>query len=340
MRFKELAAALKKNVAPLWFITGEEPLLMIEAADAVRSAARAAGCTERQILDARANWDWSQLFDACRAMSLFSEKRIIEVRLSSFRVGVKGAQALGELADEPLEDVVVIVSMPSDWSVKKLAWFKKLAAKAQLVECAPVGAGELPLWFRERLARHELTAEAEAVEELASRCEGNLLAAAQEVLKLAYQYPKGTRITGEMIKNGVLDVARFNTEKLLEAALSGDAGKALRIVENIEAEGESIPAILWQITDEVRLALLTRTLLDAGRSPRDALWEAGVRGQDKAARIRSCAQRNSAVRLEAALMLCADIERLGKGLVVKDKDGDPWLELASLTTFLAHPKAS
>ncbi len=338
MRFKELAGRLAKGVAPLWLVTGEEPLLMIEACDAIRAAARQAGCTERQILDARANWDWSQVFDACRAMSLFAEKRIVEVRLASFRVGTKGSEALTALAAEPLEGVVVIVSMPSDWSVKKLAWYKKLTAAAEVVECSPVTASDLPLWLRERLARHELSADAEAIELLTQRCEGNLLAASQEVLKLAYQYEKGTRITGDMVKSGVLDVARFDTEKLLDAALTGDAGRALRILENLEGEGESIPAVLWQVTDEVRLALLTRSFMDAGKMAREALWDAGVRGIDKAARIRACAQRNSRPRLEAALMLCADIERLGKGLVVKERDSDPWLEMASLTTFLANPK--
>ena len=338
MRFKELAGHLAKGVAPLWLVTGEEPLLMIEACDAIRAAARRDGATERQILDARANWDWSQLFDACRAMSLFAEKRIVEVRLASFRVGTKGSEALTALANEPLENIVVIISMPSDWSVKKLAWYKKLTAAAEVVECAPVSASELPLWLRERLARYELSADADAIELLATRCEGNLLAASQEVLKLAYQYEKGTRITSEMIRSGVLDVARFDTEKLLDAAFTGDAAKALRVIENLQSEGEAIPSILWQITDEVRLALLVRTFLDANRTPRDALWEAGVRGPDKSARIRACAQRNSRARLEAALMLCADIERLGKGLTVKEKNSDPWLELESLATFVANPK--
>ena len=338
MRFKELAGHLAKGVAPLWLVTGEEPLLMIEACDAIRAAARRDGATERQILDARANWDWSQLFDACRAMSLFAEKRIVEVRLASFRVGTKGSEALTALANEPLENIVVIISMPSDWSVKKLAWYKKLTAAAEVVECAPVSASELPLWLRERLARYELSADADAIELLATRCEGNLLAASQEVLKLAYQYEKGTRITSEMIRSGVLDVARFDTEKLLDAAFTGDAAKALRVIENLQSEGEAIPSILWQITDEVRLALLVRTFLDANRTPRDALWEAGVRGPDKSARIRACAQRNSCARLEAALMLCADIERLGKGLTVKEKNSDPWLELESLATFVANPK--
>ena len=338
MRFKELAGHLAKGVAPLWLVTGEEPLLMIEACDAIRAAARRDGATERQILDARANWDWSQLFDACRAMSLFAEKRIVEVRLASFRVGTKGSEALTALANEPLENIVVIISMPSDWSVKKLAWYKKLTAAAEVVECAPVSASELPLWLRERLARYELSADADAIELLATRCEGNLLAASQEVLKLAYQYEKGTRITSEMIRSGVLDVARFDTEKLLDAAFTGDAAKALRVIENLQSEGEAIPSILWQITDEVRLALLVRTFLDANRTPRDALWEAGVRGLDKSARIRACAQRNSRARLEAALMLCADIERLGKGLTVKEKNSNPWLELESLATFVANPK--
>ena len=171
---------------------------------------------------------------------------------------------------------------------------------------------------------------------LTERCEGNLLAAAQEVLKLAYQYPKGTRITAEMIERAVGDVARFDIENLISATFTGDAAKALRIVENLKAEGEAMPAIVWQFTDETRAALLTRTYMDQGENVRDAMMHAGVRGFDKTARIQSVVNRNNARRLEAALTLCADLDRLGKGLKVKDRDSDVWLELASLAAFLAH----
>lgn len=336
MRFKELAGKLTGEPAKLWLVTGEEPLLMIEAADMIRAAAKKAGYGERQILNGQANWDWSQVREACTSMSLFAEKRIVELRLASFRVGTKGAEALTALASAPLEDTIVIVSMPSDWTVKKLAWYKKLSAAAQVVECAAVTVKELPLWFRERLARHELSADGDAVNLLTERCEGNLLAAAQEVLKLAYQYPKGTRITAEMIERAVGDVARFDIENLISATFTGDAAKALRIVENLKAEGEAMPAIVWQFTDETRAALLTRTYMDQGENVRDAMMHAGVRGFDKTARIQSVVNRNNSRRLEAALTLCADLDRLGKGLKIKDRDSDVWLELASLAAFLAH----
>ena len=142
---------------------------MLEAVDMIRQKARAEGCTEREVLNASGTWDWSKLIDACQAMSLFGDKKIVELRLSSPRPGVKGADMLGRVPQMPLEGVVLIISVAWDWQLKSAAWFKKLTAAAQVVECAPVSARELPGWFKARLAKWGLSADPEALHILSER---------------------------------------------------------------------------------------------------------------------------------------------------------------------------
>lgn len=338
MRVNDLARNLKKgSIAPLWFITGEEPLLMIEAADAIREHAKALGFDEREVLNASATWDWSQLESACREIGLFSPQKVIELRLASFRPGVKGANALTELAKMPLDNVVVIVSMPYDWSVKKLAWFKALSSAAEFVECPLVGIKELPDWFANRFKLQGQDAEKEACEILSARCEGNLLAARQELLKLSYQYPKGTVITADMVREAVGDVSRFDATTLIDAVMTGDATRALKILESLKAEGEVIPNVLWMLDDEIRAAARVASLVGEGTSLTTALRSCAVFGPDKTRRVSSLTSRASEKKLQAALILIGDIDRIGKGLVVANRDADPWLELGSLASFLRKP---
>ena len=337
MRAQDLPRALAApELAPLWLITGEEPLVMIESADAIRARARERGYTEREVLNASATWDWYKLIDACQAMSLFGDRKIVELRMSSFRPGPKGSEVLGSLSQMTLDGVILIISMPYDWSVKKLAWYKKLTATAQVVECNPVTAKELPRWFSDRFRLQKQTADDEALQILTDRCEGNLLAARQEVLKLAYEYPEGAHITADMIRDAVSDVSRFDVEGLLDAAMLGDAPKAARIVDSLKSEGTTIPSFFWMITDEIRMACRVRSAMD-GKTARDqAMRAAGVFGPQRTTRISAAVRRMSVRKLENALMLAADIDRLSKGLTVSSRNSDVWSELMSLVTFLAR----
>ena len=335
MRYSELESYLARApLPPLWVITGEEPLLMLEAADSIRAKAREEGATEREVFNASALWDWSKLPESCQAMSLFGDKKIVELRLASPRPGVKGTQALTDIASYPLDGVTLIVTIPYDWSLKKAAWYKTLTSQAQVVECNPIPARDLPAWLAGRLAKKNLKAEPEALRILAERCEGNLLAAAHEVLKLAYLFPEGSVISEAAVTDSVRDVARFDVENLLEAMFAGDAAKALRIVENLNAAGESIPSFMWMVTDEIRMALRFRSALEAGADRSSALRQAGVWG-DRSARITRAGGRLNPRRLASALTLCADIDKISKGLVVANRDTDPWVEIAALAVFLA-----
>lgn len=337
MDFRGLKRELQSDTLNnLWLITGTEPLLMIEAADAIREKARTLGYEEREVLNASANWDWNQLLESCQAMSLFGSQKIVELRLSSFRPGTKGAEMLSQIGSFPLDGVILIVSIPYDWSIKKLKWFTSLSSAAQTVMCDTVDAKELPQWFTERLSRQKQSVTVDALKLLCDRCEGNLLAAKQELLKLAYQHPEGTEITADMVESSVTDVSRYDAENLLEATMKGDAAKAIRIVESLQGEGIAIPAFLWMLTDEIRSAARMRAALDDRQDPFTALRSAGVYGVEKQNRVKAAARRCTVKKLTNALALCADIDLLAKGLTVKPRDSDPWIELMNLVSFVAH----
>lgn len=336
MDASELTAALAGNqLAPLWLITGTEPLLMVEAADAIREKARSLGYDDREVLNAAANWDWSQVIDSCQSMSLFGSQKIVELRLNTFRPGKAGSDMLATIADMPLDGVVLVVSLPYDWSLSKASWFKKLAAAATVVQCDVIDSRKLPHWFAARFEAQKQKATPQALKLLSERCEGNLLAGKQELLKLSYQYPEGTEITEEMIADSVSDVSRFDAENLLEATLRGEAVKAARITLSLKSEGIAIPSFLWMLTDELRMAVKARTYRDEGQNEFGALKAAGVYGADRSNRVKAAIKRCSAQKLSNALIVCADIDRLSKGLTVSDRDNDPWIELLSLVTYIA-----
>lgn len=336
MRFQDLERSIHPDPQPLWVITGQEPLLMLEAADLLRQKARNAGYIERTVLNASALWNWSELFEQCQAMSLFGDKKIVELRLASAKPGVKGAQALSDVAQMPLDGVLLIITIPYDNSIKKLAWWKALTGAAELVECAALTARELPNFFKERLAKNKQSAEPEAIRILCERCEGNLLAASQEILKLAYRHPEGTVITASDVEQTVSDVSRFDTDNLLEAIAAADAAKAIRIVDNLRAKAEPIPSLMWLLTDEIRSMLKVRGLMDRGMSKESAIQKAMIWPAQKKLRINKALGRHSAKKLTTAMLLAADIDRISKGLFVADRDSDPWLEILSLVGFLAR----
>lgn len=335
MNFDDLEKNLNGPLANRWLVTGQEPLLMIEAADAIRNAAHAQGYSEREVLNASANWNWAQAVDTCQSVGLFASQKLVELRLASFRPGTKGIQMLPMLAQMPLDGIILLITIPFDWSLRKAKWFQTLVAHCQVVECSPVTEKELPAWFTKRITKQKQSLDPQALALLCERCEGNLLAARQELLKLSYQYPQGTRITADMIREAVSDVSRFDAENLLEAAFGGDAAKAARVVSSLKAEGVPIPSFLWMLSDEVRLACRVKSLTESGMPFASACKQAGVWG-DRSQRIGRACRRMSARKLASALMLCADIDRLSKGLVVRNRDSDPWLEIESLAAFLAH----
>lgn len=250
----QLGKHLQGALAPIYIISGDEPLLCQEAADAVRAAARRQGFDERQVFNADANFDWGSLLQAGASLSLFAEKRLLELRLPGGKPGDKGAAALLEYCGRPAEDTLLLISLPKlDGSAQKTKWASGLigAAHVQFVQVWPVDASHLPQWISQRLAQAGLTAHPDAVELIAARVEGNLLAAAQEVEKLKL-LAEGNQVTLETVQAAVADSARFDVFGLVDAILIGNGTHALRVLEGLRGEGVEAPVILWALARELR----------------------------------------------------------------------------------------
>ncbi|MEF9996922.1 MAG: DNA polymerase III subunit delta [Burkholderiaceae bacterium] len=322
------------RMAPLWTVTGDEPLLAIEAADAIRATARALGYTEREVIHLDARADWSQLIEAASGLSLFAERKLLELRLPSGKPGKSGGEALERLAQSCSGEVVAILSLPRlDKSGRESRWFTALGTAGVVVEIWPVDRAHLPAWIADRLKQQGQRAAPEALEFVADRVEGNLLAAHQEIAKLGLLFP-ARELTLEEVRDAVLNVSRFELTALPAALLAGDAERVARTLDGLQAEGTAIPLILWALLEDIRALLKVKAALDAGRPLPQAIRDARVWGPREDG-IRRAVNRVSRESLESALAHAADIDRISKGLRAPGRDSDPWIELKALATALA-----
>jgi DNA polymerase-3 subunit delta len=317
IRARQLDAHLKKGLAKLYAVHGAEALLALEAADRIRDAARRSGCTEREIFFAEPGADWNRLGAAAANLSLFASKRLLELRIPTGKPGVEGARAIEAWCANLGDDTVALVMLPElDWQQQKSRWFEALDATGVLVEAQPVTRDELPEWLAERLGRQDQTASVETLEWLADRVEGNLLAAKQEVDKLALLLPRG-EITLAAIREAVTDVSRFERDTLVDAIHGDDPARIARIVESLEAEGEPLPLLLWTLAEELRMMMAVA----AGQRPRRFLPPERMQALARAAK------RHDAASFGREVLRAHRIDRMIKGV----EAGDPWdgvLELA------------
>lgn len=335
-----LASRAKSGaLARIYTVAGDEPLLAIEAQDAIRAAARASGYTEREVLHLDARSDWSQLTVHARGLSLFAQRRILEIRLASGKPGPAGEQALRAHAQSASDDTLTIVSLPKlDKKQRQPDWAAALEAAGVWVEVPVIERDALPAWIAARLARQGQKAPREALEFIADRVEGHLLAAHQEIAKLALLYPPG-ELTLEQVEASVLDVARYKVFALPIAMLEGDAARVVRIMDGLRAEGEPLPLALWAVTEDLRTLLRLRSALDRGVPYGQAAREVWVR-REKDAATRAALHRVDAATLARLLARCADVDRASKGLRTPQADGDAWLELTDIALAVAAPRAS
>jgi DNA polymerase-3 subunit delta len=313
---RQLDAQLRKGVAPLYTIHGPEPLLALEAADRIREAARKSGCDSREIFFAEPGADWSRLGASAANMSLFASRRMIEIRVPTGKPGTEGAKTLAAYAAKPPDDAVTLVLLPElDWQQMKSAWVNALEAGGVMVEARAITRDELPEWLAERLARQGQKASIETLEWLAERVEGNLLAARQEVEKLALLLPAG-EIDLASIREAVTDVSRFERDTLLTAIHGNDAARVARILDSLEAEGEPLPLLLWTLTEELR----TLMAYAANQRPRRFM------PPERASALQATARKHDAASLQRETMRAHRIDRMVKGV----EAGDPWDELLDL----------
>ena len=308
-------------LAPLYVFCSDEVLLLQEAIDELRQTARAEGFSEREIYNVEGHFAWHNVIASQQSLSLFGDKKIIELRIPSGKPGKDGGDALKYVVNNLSDDIVVIISLPRlDKTSKSSVWFKALSAAAgrQVFEIGTVELSQLPAWIATRLRRNRQSVSAETLQWLATQFEGNLLAAHQEIQKLALLYPAG-EIPEDEVRESVLNVARYDMFKLTEAMLAGDVARTSRMIEGLRAEGESIVPIVWALTDEVRKLNLFKTQTEAGEYLPNLLRQNRVWGLREKL-IPQALPRLSNDFLKSALRRTGDLDRMAKGL---DKT-DPW----------------
>jgi DNA polymerase-3 subunit delta len=247
---EQLPAQLAKKLAAVYAILGDEPLLVIEAADAVRAAARQQGYAEREVYEPARGFDWGELRQAGASLSLFGGRKIVELRLASGKLAAPAAQAIVDWCESPSPEALLLVTMPRPegggwWDAP---WFQALDRAGVIAEAPPVPRSALPEWLRARLARRKQSAPREVLEYLADRVEGNLLAAHQEVQKLALLAPEG-ELTLETVADVVADVARFDPYLAAEALVARDSARYLRVLRGLRDEGEQPTFVLFALSN-------------------------------------------------------------------------------------------
>ena len=322
---EQLPQHLARGLAPLYTIVAEEPLLALEAGDRLRACAREQGYDERQLLIVESGFEWGSLAAAGASLSLFAQRRLIELRIPNGKPGVAGAEALERYSAALPPETVTVVHLPAlEWRTAQSSWFEALEAKGVLIDARPVDRSRLPRWLAGRFAQQQQSANQETLAFIAERVEGNLLAAWQEVQKLALLLPAG-KLEHEAVRRAVMDVARFDIESLSAALLAGDRAHFVRVLDGLEAEGAGLPLVLWALANDLRSAHALVRALERGLPMASALREARVFGARRGPMERAV-RRWSAAQLEQALLRAASIDRAIKGLARER----PWDALREL----------
>ena len=326
LKGEQLAAHLERELKAVYVVYGDEPLLVIEAADAIRAAARRRGFDERNVLTAMAGFNWIELHHAAGNMSLFGGRTLIDLRIPTGKPGREGGAAIQDYCANPSPDALLLVTLPGlDWGDEKAAWLKALTDAGVAVKLIPPNLAQLPAWIAGRLQRQQQEAEGDALRFIAERVEGNLLAAHQEILKLGLLHPAG-KLSLQQVQDAVLNVARYDLDGLREALLAGDVARLTRTLDGLQQEGEAPPLVLWAITEEVRALAQVKAGLRQ-RQPLDVLLkEARVWGARQAL-FKRAVQRVDAANANSALAHAALIDRLIKGAAGA---GDVWDEFLRL----------
>lgn len=321
----QFLARQPKQLAPLYTVFGAEPLLVLEAAEKLRALAREHGYADREVHTVEPGFDWNALLMAGASLSLFATQRLMEIRLPTGKPGIEGSRALEAFTQRLPDDTITLVVLPEiDWQGQKAKWFAALESAGTMIEARAIDRAALPAFLAARFSLQNQTATPDALEFLADQTEGNLLAAVQEVRKLALLAPPGD-VSLATMQDCVLDVSRFHPAQLAEAVHQGDAARLEKIVAGLKAEGEPLPLIVWQLANECRLMLRVKGLTKAGRPLRPAEEQ----------RLSRTVRRHSAASLKAVLMQAGRVDRMVKGL----DGGDPWLGLLQLGLLMSGQAA-
>ena len=323
-------AVQNNQLLPIFMISGDEPLLSQEAADSVRATARQLGYTERETFHVEGKFDWNPVLNETSSMSLFADKKIIELRIVNGKPGDQGSKALCELCETLTSDNLLLVILPKlDRNAQKSKWVKTLEAKGAHIQVWPVNSDQLPRWIKQRLGQVGIDANAEAVKILADRVEGNLLAAMQEINKLKLLSMEG-KMDASTMSSVVADSARYDLSTFVDTALGGDAQSAARALRGLHNEGTDPLSLLWAITRELRILVKASQQVAQGEHSDWALKKAGV-WDKRIPLFRGTLRRLKPAHLRMLLYQAGAIDRGIKGL----RKADVWDEISTLILSLS-----
>jgi DNA polymerase III subunit delta len=329
--------ALKRGLKSLYVLVGDEALLAQESADAIRAAARAQGYTERDVFVVDTYFKWDVLKGATQAMGLFSDKKIIELRMPTGKPGRDGGEALAAWAQgvSELDTVLCIVTLPKpDGTARKSQWYAALTTYGIEVLCDSVPRAQLPPWISARMRRHGLSAPPEVLLQMAERMEGNLLAAHQEIEKLALLYPQGL-LSAAQVHSVTTDVARYDVFNLSETVLAGDVPRLMRMLEGLRAEGESAVLVHFTLAQDARQLMLCKEAVLTGKPVQMALREAGVWGPRQYS-FERVLPRVELPALQALVREAAQVDLICKGIPQRGLPREAWQALQHLALGMVH----
>jgi DNA polymerase-3 subunit delta len=338
MRLKpeHLDSALRKSLAPVYFLCGDEPLQLGEMADAIRAAARAAGFNDREIFSADSGFEWGQLKVCADSLSLFADKKIIELKLPSGTPGTEGAKALTAYCQRLPDDTLLLITagkMTKD--ALKTRWFQAVDNAGVTIQVWPLEGQDLINWLQQRMQQRGLYTDGNGLKILASRIEGNLLAAAQEIEKLYVLYGTGNLSTEQML-TAVTDSARYDVFKLIDTVLSANVSRIFKVLPILRTEGIAAPVILWALTREARVLIKVKLALTQGQQ-RETVFKNNQIWDKRKQLVSEALARLSHSDLNAILMMSTKADRQVKG----QQAGDAWetLLLVCLLFASASPLA-
>ena len=326
LRFEQLAAQLNKNLAAIYLISGDEPLLVEESCDAIRDAAKKAGFSERQVFQVDSGFSWQALLTSADSLSLFSSKQLLELRCAASQLNETAAKVLtAYIANAPADKVLLIKTEKLDSKQQKSTWYTQLLQKDVVVQIWPLENAQLANWINQRLAAAGFTTTPEGVQLLCERSEGNLLAAKNEIAKLQLLYHT-SKLTADNIADAVNDSARFDVFSLSDAILQGNAKRTIRILMCLKEEGIEPVLILWALTREIRTLANLSHQLTQGAAIEKLLQEYRVWEKRKPL-YRQALQRHKPLAWRRLLQNAGQIDLIIKGQAI----GNVWDELARIS---------
>ncbi|SIS45359.1 DNA polymerase III subunit delta [Neptunomonas antarctica] len=327
---EQLTGHLQQPHAPVYLVSGDEPLLSAECCDQLRSAFRQKGFSEREVLHVEGQFKWEYLLECANALSLFAEQKLIEIRLGSHKINKAASDIIQEyIAHAPPENILLIIADKLDAAAKKSAWHKSIEQKGVFIEIWPVDINQLAGWIRHRAASKNMQLDDAATQLLCDRVEGNLLAAKQELDKLHLLYPSGV-LTAEQIIEAVSDNSRYDVYALMDAIALGQSERCIKILNVLRQEGTEPPIVLWALTREIRTLYAIRQGLDRGLLYETICQKERIWGKRKQT-LRRCADRLSINTLEELLNISQQLDKVIKGMGT----GSPWLMLSDIAITLS-----